>query len=119
MSSLQDPDVDFLLQRACAERELNLDYSSSSSAASIDGGDDDRSMMSSGVSTPTGGTPPPPSASLLDEAKKRGGERNGGLTVPSFGRNGRADVSRSPSPAGLIPIHKSWGKLVSFFALFS
>lgn len=115
MSSVQDPDVDFLLQRDCAERELNFDYSSSSSAASIDGGDDERSLMSSGVSTPTGGTPPPP-ASILEAAaaaKKRGGvERQDRLTVPSSGRDGRKEVSRSPSPAGVIPIHKSWGKLI-------
>lgn len=120
MSSVQDSDVDLLLQRDCATRDLDIDYSSSSStgsaSASIDGGDD-RSNMSSGVSTPTGGTPPPSGllSAALDGAKNRGGLREGGLMVP---RDGRAEVSRSPSPAGLIPIHKSWGRLVCF-SLFS
>ncbi|RPB18772.1 hypothetical protein L211DRAFT_843222 [Terfezia boudieri ATCC MYA-4762] len=108
MSSSQDPSIDFLLQRDCAE-----EYSSSSSAsASIDGGDD-RSNLSSGVSTPTGGTPPPPS-STLHLLKNRGGQRepSGGLMVPTDPRTAAGEISRTPSPMGLIPIHKSWGKLI-------
>ncbi|KAF8421420.1 putative phosphatidate cytidylyltransferase [Tirmania nivea] len=111
MAFSQDPSSDLLLQRDCAAPPE--EYSSSSSTSvSIDGGDD-RSNLSSGVSTPTGGTPPPPSPTLR-LLKNRGGQRepSGGLMVPTDQRTAAGEISRTPSPMGLIPIHKSWGKLI-------
>ncbi|KAF8458519.1 cytidylyltransferase family-domain-containing protein [Kalaharituber pfeilii] len=109
-------DDDLKLQSDCASE---LDYSSSSSTstnASIGG-----SNGSSGVSTPTGGTPPPPlllssalssSAGLLKRRPERSPERGNHLSVPGYENGKRPAVSRSPSPLGLIPIHRSFSKLI-------
>ena len=110
MSSVQEPDIDYLLQRDCEELDYSSSSSSAGSCASLDSGD--HSGMCSRVSTPTGGTPPPSAwVGTAGERVKRRAEREGGLKVPESYRKG-GDISRSPSPAGLIPIHKTFSKLV-------
>ena len=112
MSSVQEPDIDYLLQRDCEELHYSSSSSSEGSCASMNSGD--HSGMCSRVSTPTGGTPPPSALpGTAGEGVKRRAEREGGLKVPDDGRRG-GDISRSPSPAGLIPIHKTFSKLVRY-----
>ncbi|KAI5797983.1 hypothetical protein DFH27DRAFT_483388 [Peziza echinospora] len=112
---------DLLLQRNC-----ELDYNSSSESRSDDDDDDDdddveeevvhdadgrssvrlrrrrRSVESSGVSTPSDPSPPP----AYNRTKKPTGAS---LEVP---KSRGAAASRSPSPLGLIPIHRSFSKLI-------